>query len=119
NPTNPAPNEYVSWGDQTWEEMAVAFLDVAVPRDGHRVRDARRGMTPKQRSNAIDEIDTRTDSFLDRWDANRDGIVSEGETSAMFRKHGFRKIDANRNQKIERDELTEYIAERIWSELFP
>ncbi|MEM6777932.1 MAG: redoxin domain-containing protein [Planctomycetota bacterium] len=119
NPTNPAPNEYVSWGDQTWEEMAVAFLDVAVPRDGHRVRDARRGMTPKQRSNAIDEIDTRTDSFLDRWDANRDGIVSEGETSTMFRKHGFRKIDANRNQKIERDELTEYIAERIWSELFP
>ena len=31
NPFNPNPNEYVLWGDQTWEEMAVAFLEVAKP----------------------------------------------------------------------------------------
>ena len=32
NPFNPNPNEYVMWGDQTWEEMAVAFFEVARPR---------------------------------------------------------------------------------------
>ena len=31
NPFNPAPEEYVVWGDQTWEEMSVAFLEVAKP----------------------------------------------------------------------------------------
>ncbi|MCA9017101.1 MAG: redoxin domain-containing protein, partial [Planctomycetaceae bacterium] len=28
NPFNPDPNEYVTWGDQTWEEMAIAFFEV-------------------------------------------------------------------------------------------
>ena len=31
NPTNPDPTEYVTWGDQTWQEMAVVFLSVARP----------------------------------------------------------------------------------------
>jgi hypothetical protein len=31
NPFNPDPSETVTWGDQTWEEMAVVFLDVAEP----------------------------------------------------------------------------------------
>ncbi len=31
NPFNPDPTQYVVWGDQTWEEMAVAFLEVAIP----------------------------------------------------------------------------------------
>ena len=31
NPNNPDPNEYVTWGDQTWEEMSVVFLQVARP----------------------------------------------------------------------------------------
>ena len=33
NPTNPDPNETVTWGDQTWQEMAVAFIGVARPRE--------------------------------------------------------------------------------------
>ncbi len=31
NPTNPDPSEFVTWGDQTWQEMAVTFLSVARP----------------------------------------------------------------------------------------
>ena len=38
NPFNPDPNEYVSWGDQTWQEMAVAFFDVAIKRGAPRYR---------------------------------------------------------------------------------
>lgn len=33
NPHNPDPAATVVWGDQTWEEMAVVFLDVAEPLD--------------------------------------------------------------------------------------
>jgi hypothetical protein len=31
NPFNPDANEYVMWGDQTWEEMALGYFDVAIP----------------------------------------------------------------------------------------
>ena len=31
NPFNPDPDATVTWGDQTWEEMAVVFMDVAEP----------------------------------------------------------------------------------------
>jgi hypothetical protein len=30
NPANPDPNAEVSWGEQSWEEMLVAFMNVAV-----------------------------------------------------------------------------------------
>jgi hypothetical protein len=29
NPFNPAPDEPVEWGDQSWEEMMVGFFDVS------------------------------------------------------------------------------------------
>ena len=33
NPRNPDPTKEVRWGDQSWEEMLVAFVDVAIPAD--------------------------------------------------------------------------------------
>jgi thiol-disulfide isomerase/thioredoxin len=32
NPNNPDPKKFVFWGDQTWEEMMIGFVDYAVPR---------------------------------------------------------------------------------------
>ena len=40
NPFNPDPSSYVTWGDQTWEEMAIAFFDVAVPRETETENDS-------------------------------------------------------------------------------
>jgi hypothetical protein len=31
NPFNPDPTQFVTWGDQTWEEMAVVFYEIAKP----------------------------------------------------------------------------------------
>jgi hypothetical protein len=31
NPANPDPTKEVWWGDQTWEEMLVGFVDFAIP----------------------------------------------------------------------------------------
>ena len=33
NPDNPDPSEEVRWGDQSWEEMMIGFLEVAVEPD--------------------------------------------------------------------------------------
>ena len=30
NPNNPDPSKWVNWGDQTWQEMMIGFLDYAV-----------------------------------------------------------------------------------------
>jgi hypothetical protein len=31
NPWNPNPNKEVRWGDQSWEEMMIGFMEIAVP----------------------------------------------------------------------------------------
>ncbi|RUL87416.1 redoxin domain-containing protein [Tautonia sociabilis] len=31
NPVNPDPSSPVSWGDQTWEEMMIGYIDVSFP----------------------------------------------------------------------------------------
>jgi peroxiredoxin len=31
NPVNPSPYDVVRWGDQTWEEMMIGYIDYAVP----------------------------------------------------------------------------------------
>jgi hypothetical protein len=36
NPSNPDPEAEVRWGEQSWEEMMIGFLDVAVPSDMDR-----------------------------------------------------------------------------------
>jgi len=43
NPHNPAPNQEVRWGEQTYEEMMVGFFDVAVAADLDKWRYFMRG----------------------------------------------------------------------------
>jgi len=31
NPANPDPTSVVSWGEQTWEEMMIGYIDIDVP----------------------------------------------------------------------------------------
>jgi peptidyl-tRNA hydrolase len=31
NPANPDPTSVVSWGEQTWEEMMIGYIDVDLP----------------------------------------------------------------------------------------
>jgi hypothetical protein len=34
NPNNPDPSKTVRWGDQSWEEMNIGFLEAAIPAGG-------------------------------------------------------------------------------------
>jgi len=43
NPNNPDPTIPVTWGDQTWEEMMIGWIDYATARDnGQRAANVRR-----------------------------------------------------------------------------
>jgi len=37
NPANPDPTKNVMWGEQTWEEMMIGYIDVDFARDGDGV----------------------------------------------------------------------------------
>jgi len=117
NPFNPDPKEYVMWGDQTWEEMAVAFFEVARPRT--RVKNEATDRSTKEASAApsttaaaqVIAPDAKAisfaDEFLKRFDSNRDSVVITAEVSRIVRDYSFRTLDVNNDGKITRDELLE------------
>jgi len=113
NPFNPDPTQWVTWGDQTWEEMAVAFFEVARPRttevDG-AVRPNGPGVGASTATLTAEELAAaRTkfvDEFFDKLDGNRDGVVTLLETPLGFRRFGFTRFDEDKNDKITREEVS-------------
>lgn len=113
NPFNPNPNDYVMWGDQTWEEMAVAFFEIARPHDSTSidVRSARiANSTTRDKSSEKKELlDAKAvafaDDFLVRFDANHDSVVVNTEVPRIVRDYSFRTMDLNGDGKVTRDEL--------------
>ncbi|QDV43462.1 Thiol-disulfide oxidoreductase ResA [Stieleria neptunia] len=114
NPFNPNPNDFVSWGDQTWEEMAIAFFDVAIPRGGPHYRVQKpKALSQRQRTEREKRIEEHVTQFMASMDTNRDGIVERDETPVTFQRFGFRHVDRNRDGKIECDEIRTAAAERL------
>lgn len=114
NPTNPGPDRFVTWGDQTWEEMAVAFFDIAHPRGRPRVAAHRKPrLDPQQRAARRRSIRAEAEKFLRQLDKNGDGIVIADETPEVFRRFGFRRMDRNGDGRIDRDEIEVQAARRV------
>lgn len=107
NATNPDPTEYVTWGDQTWQEMALAFVLVARPIDSSPNESA-----PMQ-SVDIQAIQNRkneaakafANDYLDRFDSNNDQVITEDEVPHSVRIFAFRRFDHDRNGQLSRDEI--------------
>jgi peroxiredoxin len=102
NPTNPDPAETVMWGEQTWEEMALAFFEVAKPlvsAEEAAPAVAAAGAEPEDSVAAA-----RADSFLARFDADRDGVVVRTEASRLVRDYSFSILDGDGDGRITRDE---------------
>ncbi len=123
NPSNPDANEYVMWGDQTWEEMAVAFFEVARPLEladsnvAARTINQRSERPMPQRSDRPAESSSKNpdtespaaaafaDEYIGKWDANGDGIVGWEEAPKIQRDFGFSRIDSDGNGLLTREEL--------------
>jgi len=113
NPFNPNPNEYVLWGDQTWEEMAVAFLEVAKPlKDAQETQNSvsSERKNPSEASNAGTKAEDPkaiafADKLLQKYDRNRDDQLSRDEAPQIIRDYSFAKLDSNGNGIVTREEI--------------
>ena len=102
NPTNPDPAETVMWGEQTWEEMALAFVEVAKPLVAPEEAAPAVAATGAEPEDSV--AAARADSFLARFDANHDGMVVRTEASRIVRDYSFSILDADGDGQITRDE---------------
>lgn len=123
NPFNPDPEEFVTWGDQTWEEMAIVFYEVARPVDLKNWRrigtDGRRpSLTVTSQSNSPDresadtQLQKQIDQFFKDLDRNGDGVVVYDEVDRAVQLRLFRRIDRNGDRSIDRQEVLEYLQGR-------
>ena len=108
NPFNPNPKEWVVWGDQTWEEMAVAFFEVVEPLEKSAVQATVRSEMDAARSAVMKK---RADDWVARalkyMDANGDGTIVKSETSIIVRHFNFGNFDTNDDGVVSTDELTQ------------
>jgi peroxiredoxin len=119
NPANPAPAEDVMWGDQTYEEMALAFFEVSRPLAA--ADSGGRGTTAGGRdemaggsTGAVElRAATYADGFLARFDRNHDGVVTKAEASAVVRMLSFSILDRDGDGRITRSELVAAVQDRL------
>jgi len=116
NPFNPDPSQWVTWGDQTWEEMAVVFLEVAEPLD--RPTTATTAETPvdSQLTEASTAREAKIRKFVEDFfaqvDTNGDGVVAKSEAPIAVR-GSFNRFDRNGDNIATKDEVRQLAESRI------
>jgi mono/diheme cytochrome c family protein len=109
NPFNPDPTATVTWGDQTWEEMAVAFFDVATPLEPARPAAVSHELDPQISAQRSDFV---TQFFL-QFDRDSNQVIMPEETPESFRIFGFWRYDNDGNGLLDRDEIEQAAARRF------
>ena len=93
------------WGEQTWEEMALAFFEVARPLEPTEEAAPAQPAQPAGPAAPEESVaSARADSFLARFDANGDGAVVRTEASRIVRDYSFSILDADADGRVTRDE---------------
>ncbi|MBX3422719.1 MAG: redoxin domain-containing protein [Pirellulaceae bacterium] len=128
NPFNPNPDEFVMWGDQTWEEMTLAYLDVAVSMDLVRfasvVREFRvntqnestasnvvSASTSEQSAEELQLATAFAEEFMAKHDRNGDGALTRSEVPTIFGDYAFWSVDRDYDQRLTREELIQAFRE--------
>ena len=113
NPFNPDPSSIVTWGDQTFEEMAVGFFDIAVPRFKVNKSTNLSSLPTKELASA--EATEFVEQFFKLHDKNGNGVVERDETPISLRAFGFWKYDKDRDLRLTREEVAD--AAQLWKKL--
>lgn len=116
NPTNPDPTQFVTWGDQTWQEMAVTFISVARPRepaaeDESQPSEAERQQTRAEERRWDRQAEQFADRYIQRFDANGDQFLTSSELPDSVRMFSFWNFDHDRDARLSREEIQ---AEAAW-----
>ena len=124
NPFNPNPEQYVVWGDQTWEEMAVGFFNVSIPRKPAKVETTNNESNEnKAAEKPVFSATTKTRAkeyarkFFEKNDADKDGQIVRDELQLMPRRN-FSSFDANQDSIVTLEEV-EASARRAYHRLEP
>lgn len=108
NIANPDPSATVRWGDQTWEEMMVAFFEVAMPVGQFKGQRRRPMQSEKEQAEAMEkarrEAEQSARQLMARFDFNGDGRILKPDTPDTFQRFAFRRYDADRDGVITYEE---------------
>ncbi len=99
NLNNPDPTDWVSFGDQTWDEMMIGYFHIAVPIDP-ATGLAKYSVLPR------DSKDENADmqEFMGFLDKNKDGKVEKVELPEHVKPY-FILLDSNRDQFLTIEEI--------------
>lgn len=119
NPANPDPSQTVTWGDQTWEEMAVVFAIVSVPRVEKELAIAEPTAEEKAAEEArwdaaVKRANEFADDFIARFDTNNDNRVSSGELPRSTRRFGNWSLDHDQDGVVTREEIVDAAIDRFY-----
>jgi len=92
NPANPDPNRTVRWGEQTFDEMMLGYVEYYLPAED----------PSKPLASAPDAKSKSAPNFaelLQRFDANRDGVLTLDESPAKLQRE-FRRLDRDGDGKL-------------------
>jgi len=115
NPSNPDPSQFVTWGDQTWEEMAVVFYEVAKPlnKDNLVMNAGSTNPTPVDKpiseAEPLERHRQLVDELMKDLDRNADGLIQYDEPDLAVKRRLYRELDLNRDREVDRDEVLSYV----------
>ncbi|HQX53067.1 MAG TPA: alkyl hydroperoxide reductase, partial [Planctomycetaceae bacterium] len=116
NPFNPDPSQWVTWGDQTWEEMAVVFLEVAEPLDRPTTATTAETSVDSQLTETSTAREAKIRKFIEDFfaqvDTNGDGVVAKSEAPIAMR-GSFSRFDRNGDNIATKDEVRQLAESRI------
>jgi hypothetical protein len=92
NPANPDPTRTVRWGEQTFDEMMIGYVEYYLPGEDpeNPVADA-----PRERAKGAPSFA----ELLQRFDANRDGVLTLDESPTKLQRE-FRRLDRDGDGKL-------------------
>lgn len=105
NPVNPDPNDHISWGDQTWQEMAIVFFAIAEPLNGEAWQPERETVNKSSTKPNQSEVAKFVDDFFRRFDTNGDNEILKEELPTAMRSFGFRRLNRNNDDHLDREEI--------------
>jgi Ca2+-binding EF-hand superfamily protein len=118
NPANPDPTKEVRWGQQTFDEMHLGYVEYIVP--GSKLGD-RNPLNPRNRvRGALRDALTRGaanrpnigNAMFLQIDANGDGLVTRDEVKAKYPNNPaasttiFDRLDADKNDMLSKEEFS-------------